>query len=84
MTEERAHKIAATLVKQFSRERFFAISLPKTEDLDALARILEVSFHCTVVWNYQRNKLSVYCPEPAPDHDTAVVLVEPARARLTS
>lgn len=84
MTEERAHKIAATLVKQFSRERFFAISLPKAEDLEAIARILEVSFHCTVVWNYQRSKISVYCPEVAPESDKAVVLVESARERLTS
>jgi hypothetical protein len=84
MTEERAHKIAATLVKQFSRERFFAISLPKIEDLESLARILEVSFGCTVVWNYQRSKISVYCPELAVEQDSAVVMVEPSRERLSS
>jgi hypothetical protein len=63
MTEERAQKIAATLVKQFSRERYFAISLPKFEDLDLIAKILRENFGCTVVWSYLRNKINVYCPE---------------------
>jgi len=63
MTEERAKKIAATLVRQFSKDRFFAISLPKFEDLEQLSVILREEFDCTVVWNYMRNKISVYCPE---------------------
>jgi len=84
MTEEKAQKIAATLVKQFSRERFFAISLPKIEDLEIIARTLEESFRCTVVWNYPRNKISVYCPETAIETHTAVVLAEPAKIRLSS
>ena len=84
MTEERAFKIAATLVKQFCKERYFAISLPKFEDLDLLANVLRKDFGCTVVWNYLRNKINVYCPEPALETDKAVVLVEPAAARLSS
>lgn len=84
MTEERAYKIAATLVKQFSRERYFAISLPKFDDLDMLATILRTDFGCTVVWNYLRNKINVYCPEPPLEVDKAVVLVEAAPARMSS
>ena len=84
MTEERAHKIAATLVKQFSRERYFAISLPKFEDLDLIAKTLREEFGCTVVWNYLRNKINVYCPEVIHTPDQAVVLAEPERVRLSS
>ena len=84
MTEERAFKIAATLVKQFSRERYFAISLPKFDDLDLLAGVLRRDFGCTVVWNYLRNKINVYCPELPAEPDKAVVLAEPLQARLSS
>jgi hypothetical protein len=84
MTEERAQKIAATLVKQFSKERYFSISLPKIEDLEVIAQTLEQGFRCTVVWNYQRNKISVYCPEIPVDDVRAVVMVEPVPARLSS
>jgi hypothetical protein len=83
MTVERAQKIAATLVKQFSKERFFAISLPKLEDLKVIADTLETGFHCTVVWNYQRSKISVFVPEPPLEEEKAVVLAEPQRMRMS-
>lgn len=63
MTEQRARMIAATLVKQFGREKFFSISLPKLSDLDLLGNTLRDEFDCTVVRNYARNKIDVYCPE---------------------
>ena len=66
MTEEKARKIAATLVRQFSKERVFAISLPRFEDLELLSMLLREDFGCTVVWNYMRNKISVYCPPENP------------------
>lgn len=62
MTTDKAQKIAATLIRQFSRDKHFAISLPKVEDLEVLADILRDDYHCTVVWSLERHKISVYCP----------------------
>jgi len=80
MTEERAEKIAATLVRQFSKERYFAISLPKFEDLELLSMVLRESFGCTVVWNYQRNKINVYCPEDGLGELASLLGKEPVSA----
>lgn len=63
MTKDKGEKIAATLIRQFSREKYFAISLPKLEDLELLAEVLSESFRCKVVWNSARSKISVYCAD---------------------
>lgn len=72
MTTDKAQKIAATLIRQFAREKHFAISLPKVEDLEVLADILREEYRCTVVWSLQRHKISVYVPPSV----AAVVLME--------
>jgi hypothetical protein len=76
MIEERAHKIAATLIRQFSKDKHFSISLPKTEDLEILADIFRDTYGCTVVWSYARHKIGVYVPQPQAVEEPVVQVRE--------
>jgi hypothetical protein len=76
MTQQRAAKIAANLVRQFGRERFFSLSLPSFQDLDQIASMLREDHACTVVYNLQRSKISVHCPQSTSSMVSSIDLLE--------
>jgi hypothetical protein len=69
MTRELATRIAGNMVREFSREKHFAFSLPSRTALDMIASSLSEDYGCCVVINEEANKIAVRVPsqELAPE-----------------
>lgn len=59
MTREIANRISSNMIRQFGREKHFALSLPSRADLELLAAAFVEDHGCRVVWHSETNKIAV-------------------------